>query len=363
MNTLELFLRFAKLSLVGWGGPVGRIALLHEECVIKRKWLQEKEFAKVLAVYQALPGPEATELAVYLGYRQRGFWGGIASGLGFMLPGFFLMLALSWLYVTYGFTLPIARHFLYGLQPAVVALIALALWRLGKENIMTKTHLFLFLLAVVLTKATTFNFLWIILGAGFIHMLVNKGYAGLLVVPLVGTFSLSFYPLLFAVFLKAGLLTFGGAYTIIPFLHKDAVLTYHWLTEKQFLDGIALSGVIPAPLVIFGTFVGYVAGGIWGAVLATIGIFLPAFGFTLVGYKTIEKLVENRALQTFLEGVVAAVLGLVLTSLIDLARVAVVDVFSTMLVVVVFVALYKKIPVPYVILGAGLLGFLWMGII
>ncbi len=359
MNVGELFTRFAKLSLVGWGGPVGRIALLHDAFVTREKWMTEKEFAKVLALYQALPGPEATEIAVYLGYRQRGFWGGVASGLGFMLPGFFLMLVLSWFYVHYGVTLPLAQRFLYGLQPAVIALIALALWKLGKENIMTKKHLFLFLLAAVLTKATALNFLWIVFGAGIFHMFVNKGYAGLLVVPFVGTFTLPFYPLLFAVFLKAGLLTFGGAYTVIPFLHKDAVLTYHWLTEKQFLEGIALSGVIPAPLVMISTFVGYVAGGVMGAVLATLGIFLPGFVFTLIGYKTIERLVENPALQTFLEGLIAAVLGLVLTSLIDLARVAVVDVFSALLAGAVFLALYKNIPTHYAIIGAGLLGFVW----
>ena len=362
MSIRELFWRFAQLSLVGWGGPVGRIALMHEEFVTKEKWLTEKEFAKVLAVYQALPGPEATELAVYFGYRQRGVWGGIASGLGFMLPGFFLMLPLSWLYVQYGVNLPLVQHFLYGLQPAVVTLIALALWKLYKENVMTKTHLFLFISAALLTKITTLNFLWIVLGAGVITALMQRAYAGVLFVPLLGSFSLPFYPLLFLVFLKAGLLTFGGAYTVIPFLHKDAVLTYHWLTEKQFLEGIALSSVIPAPLVIFGTFVGYMAGGLWGAILATIGIFLPAFAFTLVGYKAIQRVVDNPALHTFLEGLVAAVLGLVLVSLLDLARIAVVDVFSAVLAVVAFCALYKKIPVQYVILGAGLIGFVWAGL-
>lgn len=356
-----VFWQFVKLSLVGWGGPVARMALLHEEFVRRKKWMSEQHFAKILGVYQVLPGPEATELAVYFGYKNKGRLGGLLSGLGFMLPGFLLMLLASWFYGTYGLTLAPLQAFLYGIKPAAVALITLALISIGKSTI-TNTKLGMIAAGAAIAFFFHVNFVIVLAFGGLLAWLFTRSKQLWLLAAAPATSVLlttASLPLVFWVGLKVGLLTFGGAYSVVPFIYQEAVQRYGWLTAAQYVDGLAIAQVLPAPLSIIATFAGYAGGGVPGAVLATVGVFLPAFLFTLLGFNTIEYLAENKKLHVVLSGVTAAVVGLILATLVDLVRTSLFDVFTICLAIVAFLLLWRKTNIAIVILGAGLLGYLF----
>lgn len=367
----RLFLRFLRFGLLAWGGPVAQIAMLRQELVDEQHWVTNERFNRVLAVYQVLPGPEAHEMCVYFGMLARGRLGGLLAGLGFMLPGFLLMLALSWVYVTLGLSSPLFAAIFYGFKPAVAALIVRAVHRIGQHALADRG-------------------LWVIAIAAFVaqwlgvHFLITLGVAGLayallkrrlpapamhLVWPasLSGAAAAAAMPSLASLFiigLRAGLLTFGGAYTAIPIMQSDAVITGGWMTNAQFLDGLALGGILPAPLIIFSTFVGYLGGGFWGALIITLGVFGPAFAFTLVGHEHIERIIENKTTHAFLDGITAGVVGLIAATALTLAREALPDWPALVIFVLALVALYRwkaKAAVAGVMLGAGLLGLLVFG--
>jgi len=366
-----LFLRFLRFGLLAWGGPVAQIAMIRQELVEDQHWISPERFNRVLAVYQVLPGPEATELCVYFGMQQRGRLGGLLAGLGFFLPGFLLMFALSWLYVNYGINSPIFAAVFYGFKPAVAALIVRAVQRIGQHAL---TDRWLWGLAILAGFAH-------LLGANFVLTLGLAGLAYALIKRLTpapvaltgillpfaawnlgfGNWDLPSFLALFGYGLRTGLLTFGGAYTSIPFLQHDAVIAGGWMTNEQFLDGLALSGILPAPLIIFSTFVGYLGGGPWGALLLTAGVFLPAFAFTLVGYNYLERLVENKTTHAFLDGVTAGVVGLIAATMIGLLPTAIGDLPALGIFLIALLVLYTwkaKASVPIVMLCAGLLGLL-----
>ena len=339
LTYFQLFMRFLKFGFLAWGGPVAQVAMLRRELVNEERWISSERFNRLLAVMQVLPGPEAHELCVHLGMRAKGRLGGVLAGLAFMLPGFLLMLALSWLY----FRMDIAGTALgaafLGVQAAVIALIVRAVHRIG-EHILVDRWLWAIAIVAALASAAGVAF-WITLpAAGGVYALwmLKRGRLALLVAagavalaaamalwapraqPLVeavvqGEASLL---LIFVAGLKAGLLTFGGAYTAIPFIRNDAV-GRGWITDGQFLDGLALSGVLPAPLIIFATFVGYVAGGPLGALVMTAGVFLPAFAFSLIFYDRLEAVLEVKEMHAFLDGVAAGVVGLIAATTVDLA--------------------------------------------
>ncbi|MBI4149782.1 chromate efflux transporter [Candidatus Woesearchaeota archaeon] len=359
---LSLFFRFLKFGFLAWGGPVAQISLMYEELVIRAKWMTEKHFTKVLAIYQAMPGPEATELSVYFGYRRHGRFGGLLSGLGFVLPGFLMVLFFSWFYLTYGMQLEWVQDILYGIKPVIIALIVLALLRIGKATIDGWQPALIAMTAFIIDLVFRPNLILLIFALGFLMLLFSvRQVAALSFIMFVGIAAMPawHYGLIFLVFLKAGLVTFGGAYTVVPFIQEAAVQHYHWLTSSQFLDGMAISGMVPAPFIIVATFVGYLAGGFWGALLATIAIFLPAFLITTLFYKTVERLTENRRLQTFLIGVTAAVVGVIFVTAIDLARVTFIDAWTVMLGLTAFLCLWRwRLNIAVAILGSGAIGYL-----
>lgn len=307
--------------------------MIREELVERERWIPPERFNRVLAVYQALPGPEAHELCVYFGTIARGRPGGILAGLGFMLPGFVLMLALSWAYMRWGLAAPLVAAALAGCQPAVVALIVRAVHRIGSHALHDRV-LFAIAIAVAVATLGGASFMLTLPLAGMAYAVVAQrpgssslpGFIGAGLTNLVpqvaslaapGTLSLLGYGL------RCGLLTFGGAYTAISFLQHDAVVRGAWMTNAQFLDGVALAGILPAPLIIFSTFVGYVGGGFPGAFAMTAGVFAPAFLFTLIGHRYLEWLVDHRAAHAFLDGVTAGVVGLIAVTALQLLRVAV----------------------------------------
>lgn len=362
---LKLFLRFLRFGLLAWGGPVAQIALLRQELVDEERWVSNERFNRVLAVYQVLPGPEAHEMCVYFGMLARGRWGGVLAGLGFMLPGFALMFALSWFYVTYGLASPLFAAVFYGFKPAVAALIIRAVHRIG-QHALTNRWLWAIALGAFAAQWLGVNFLITLALAGVGYALVKRVVAPIVMAammmwPLAASAAAPSVLELLGYGLRAGLLTFGGAYTAIPILQQDAVTVGGWMNNAQFLDGLALGGILPAPLIIFSTFVGYLGGGPLGALAITAGVFLPAFAFTLIGHEYVEKLIENTTAHAFLDGVTAAVVGLIAASTLGLLREAIPNGWAAGIFGLALVALYRwkaKAAVAGVMLGAGLLGLL-----
>ena len=382
-----LFLRFLKFGLLAFGGPVAQISMLRRELVDEERWLSSARFNRLLAVMQVLPGPEAHELCVHLGMRARGRLGGVLAGLGFMLPGFVLMMALSWLYFRLDFDRGWVGAALLGVQAGVVALIIRAVHRIG-EHVVQDGWLWAVALGAAAATLMGVSF-WLVLPlGGAAHALARTrrpltagglGLVGAAVAAWLALGSEASAPIAFAetaatrpgdiaawvlflAGLKAGLLTFGGAYTAIPFLREDSV-RHGWMGDAQFLDGLALSGVLPAPLIIFSTFVGYVAGGPWGAAAITAGIFLPAFAFSLIFYDRLEAVLENARLHALLEGVAAAVVGLIAVTAGQLAWGLLADAerpwtaAAILLTALAAIYLWKaKLASPVILLAAGLAG-------
>jgi len=310
--------------------------------------------------------------------------------LGFMLPGFVLMLLLSWFYVTYGIQSALFAGAFYGMQAVVGALIVRAVHRIGGHAL---HDLSLWGIAVLgfLAQLVGIPFIVTLMIAGILYMLVKRKQIGLAAVlgaiTLIGIVlwgitalntsagvavaasasgsEIASVPSLFGSGLRAGLLTFGGAYTVIPYLQHDAVITGAWMSNAQFLDGLALSGILPAPLVIFGTFVGYLGGGLAGAVAVTLGIFLPAFAFTLAGHNLMERLIANTALHSFLDGVTAGVVGLIAATTLVLLRTAITDLPALAIFAVGLIILFRwksKLNIPVVVIGAAVAGLVVMGL-
>jgi chromate transporter len=365
----SIFLRFLRFGALAWGGPAAQIAMIKHECVDEEGWVSEETFRKTLAVYQVLPGPEAHELCVYFGRMRGGKLGGFLAGLGFMLPGFVLMLGLSILYVEADLAGSLDELF-YGLSAAVGAVVLRAVVRLSGTFI---TDAWLAAIAVAgfaLTVFASASFVLVLLGAGLAYELrTNAGRWGgrahsfspglLAIAVAAAALTLSLTAEIFLEGLRAGLLTFGGAFTVIPFLQQGAVVDHHWLTDSQFVDGLAIGGVLPAPLIIFSTFVGYVAGGTVGAFAMTLGIFLPAFLFPIFGHRFFVAVAENPRIRPFLLGVAAGVVGLIAAVTVDIVETGVVDAYTAILALGAFLALNRwhgKLTVLYVVLGCGLIG-------
>ncbi len=389
-SALRLFLRFLRFGFLAWGGPVAQIAMIKRELVEQERWVEPARFNRILAVYQVLPGPEAHELCVHFGMMKRGRLGGLLAGLGFMLPGLVLVLALAWLYQRLDLGQPLTAAIFLGIQIGVIALIVRAVRRIADHSL-ADPWLWLIGIASAACAALGVSF-WVTLpAAGLLYAaLAGRRYAlaALIVLAavaaalwlggsalLIGSQSPGGSAAwvepgsvgalaLFVSGLKAGLLTFGGAYTAIPFVGGDAV-GRGWVSEGQFLDSLALSGIIPAPLIIFATFIGYLAGGLAGALAMTAGIFLPAFAFSLLFYDRLERVIEDARLHRFLAGVAAGVVGLIAVTAVQLGWNLAGSVPSLPLAAALFAAalvlLYlwrSSLAVPAVVLGAGTAGAL-----
>lgn len=384
----QIFLKFIKFGCLAWGGPIAQIAMIKKELVEEENWVSKDEFNRALAVYQALPGPEAHELCVYFGMKAGGRLGGFLAGLGFMLPGLILMLLCTWLYVRFGIKSPVIQSLFAGIQAAVIALIVFAVYRIGKHAVINKK-----LLVIAIVGGVAFfmgaNFILILLIAGLGYTYWQKGNMRIVAVHAIllgGLIAWSFFRndftlnqakhetvvrtetqnksegLVLLTGLKAGLLTFGGAYTAIPFVQQDAVKKNGWMTEEQFLDGLAISGILPAPLIIFSTFVGYFGAGWIGALLITLGVFFPAFAFTLIGHSVMEKVMSNKILHNFLDGITAAVVGLIAVTALQLFYSTITGWLPCIIFTLALIALLKfksKFTPVFIILIAGFISTIW----
>jgi chromate transporter len=368
-----IFLRFLKFGCLAWGGPAAQIAMIKRECVDEEKWIDELSFQRLLAVYQVLPGPEAHELCVYFGRIRGGKLGGLMAGLGFMLPGFLLMLGLSALYVEADIAENLDAVF-YGLSAAVGALVARALVRLGTSFIKDVPLALIAVAGFALTFFADASFVVVLLGGGIAYELWRgaRGWfngaapsiaIGLPALPWIaaGAITIGLTGEILLEGLKAGLLTFGGAYTVVPLLHASAVDGHHWLTESQFVDGLAIGGILPAPLIIFATFVGYLAGGLVGAIVITLGIFVPAFCFPIFLHRQLVAVAENERLHQFLLGIAAGVIGLIAAVTVEILDTSVVDGYTAALALGAFLALNRwhgKLTVLWVVVSCGAIGTL-----
>jgi len=354
------WLFLTKFGLFAWGGPVAQIALLKDQLIIKEKWITLARFNRVFAVYQILPGPEAAELCMFFGYLAGGRLGGIAAGLGFILPGFVFMLVASYLYVVVGFGNLYVDASFRALQPVVAAMILRATHKIAEHALVSQEtkkpspFLFAFALLTALNSALRINW-FISLGVyGLINMLLDRR----LFIPSIVLFILQYvaYALyvvfkgvpspvslalgiartpdlahLFVLGLVAGSLSFGGAFTAVPFVQAEAVLLGAWLPQQAFIDCIAIGNILPAPLVIFATFVGfqggYVHGGLGyafaGATVITLGMFFPCFLFTIAGHHLLERLVRNKFLAAFFDGICGAVVGVIAIVAVDILKASV----------------------------------------
>jgi chromate transporter len=377
----ELFWYFLKLGWLAFGGPVGQIGLMHLQMVERRRWIGEDEFVRALNFCHLLPGPEALQLAIYVGYRKGGYRGGILAGILFILPGYITLSALAWIYVHFGKT-PQVLGVLWGFRPVGLALLLAALVRISRAALKGPFPVVLAIAAFVSFYFLRLPFLAVLLGCGLAFVAwrrlgpgarVAATAASLLVAGSVEAaesaarraFDISWF------FLKVGLFSFGGAYAVLPYIREGAVATYGWISDRQMIDALALGETTPGPLISIGIFVGFLAGnGVhapWtGATLSTFWLFLPSFLFVLPAARYMNWLTSRPGLKEFLRGVTSGVVGLIFSISIPLAKVAfmpggAIDWITVVLGLSAFAALtfWKwRLNIVAVVLGGGVLGLL-----
>ena len=368
---LDLARLFLKLGTLGFGGPAAHIALMEDEVVRRRGWLSRERFLDLLGATNLIPGPNSTEMAIHVGHERAGGRGLVVAGVCFIAPAFLIVLACAWAYTRYG-TLPAAEGLLRGVKPVIIAIVLQALWGLGRTATRTRVLAAVGVLALAAVAAGVHE-LAVIFGAGVLAALVawarlgiGRGRAnGLLALPLgaaglaattagIAPFGLTS---LFLVFLKIGSVLFGSGYVLLAFLRADLVVRRGWLTEGQLLDAVAVGQVTPGPVFTTATFVGYVLGGFRGAVVATVGIFLPAFVFVALSGPLVPRIRRSPVAGAFLDGVNVASIALMALVTAQLARAAIVDPWTAGVAAVSAVLLLRFRASPaWLVPAAGLLG-------
>ena len=377
----EIAFLFLKLGSIAFGGPAAHIAMMEAEVVRRRRWLSRWEFLDLLGATNLIPGPNSTELAIHIGHRQAGWPGLLVGGSCFILPAVFIVSAFAWAYAHYG-SLPEVAGILHGVKPVMIAIILQALWGLGRSALKTR---FLGMVAVagVALSFLRIHELLILLGcgmgvalqAGIISRKRGPGLAsffsgsplalastGGVAGSVTTTVSFSLWPL-FLFFLKVGSVLFGSGYVLLAFLHADLVDRWHWLSESQLLDAIAIGQATPGPVFTTATFIGYVLGGAPGATVATLGIFLPAFLFVAASGPLVPRLRRSLTAGAFLDGVNAASLALMTVVTWQLARATLIDPMSVLLLAVSLILLARfHFNTTWLVLGGALVGLLARGI-
>ena len=321
----ELALLFLRLGATAFGGPAAHIAMMEDEVVRRRGWLTREELLDLLSAASLIPGPNSTELAIHIGYRRHGWRGLIVAGVCFILPAALIVTFIAWLYVRYS-KLPQAEAVLFGVKPVIIAIIAQALWRLGTTAMKSPLLVSAAIVALIAAFAGVHELI-VLFGTGaFMMMMLTPRamyIAPLAAIPAAAP-AVGLWPL-FIFFLKVGSILFGSGYVLIAFLRADLVERWHWLTEAQLLDAVAVGQITPGPVFTTATFIGYLLGGVNGAAVATIGIFLPAFVFVAISGPLVPRLRKSKAAGAFLDGVNAATVALMIFVTWQLGRTALVD--------------------------------------
>ncbi len=370
LSTLALL--FLKVGIIAFGGPAAHIAMMEDEVVRRRRWLTRDEFLDLLGATNLIPGPNSTELAIHIGHRQAGWPGLLVAGACFITPATLIVLGLAWAYVRYR-SLPEVSGILYGIKPVIIVIVLQALFSLGRAALKSK------FLVVIAVAGTALAF------AGVHELIVlAAGGVGALLVRLIGQrgvhnsvslFSTASFALLFQTatpavaasfgmwplflfFLKVGAVLYGSGYVLLAFIRADLVERWHWLTESQLLDAIAIGQVTPGPVFTTATFIGYVLGGTQGAAVATIGIFLPAFVFVALSGPLVPLIRRSAIAGAFLDGVNACALALMFVVTYWLARSAVVDLKTILIALLSALLLFRfRINSAWLILGGALIGW------
>jgi chromate transporter len=362
----ELALYFLRLGLLGFGGPVALVGQMEREVVAERGWLSKEQMRQAIAICQSLPGPLAIQVGIYIGYLRGGFWGAWIGGWAFIFPNFVIVAALGALYVYLGDLKPVTAIF-YGVSPAVIALILHSCYRLAKLGMEDRLQWLIAAACLAVTVILQAEVALLFIGAGIVGVLhygdllrrrpppVAMSVAVLPVLAPVASSATLSKLLLF--FLKAGSLTFGSGLVIVPFLEQGLVQQYGWMDERQFLIAVAVGMISPGPVVITATFVGYLVGGFWGALVSTIGIFLPSFIFILVVAPILARRGANPNVQGFVRGAYAAAIGTILGASILLGRIAIGDWLTALIGAASLAVLFRfKVSNPLLIAATAAIG-------
>jgi chromate transporter len=362
---------FLKLGTIGFGGPAAHVAMMRDEVVVRRAWIDEQEFLDALGATSVIPGPGSTQMAIYLSRRRAGWPGLVVGGVCFILPAMTIVLALAWAYVEYGAT-EVGRGLLYGITPVAIGIIADAVVGLGRRAI-TNVELAVLSALAVAGFFLGVNVLVLLLGAGAVELLVTRarlwradGIGALVVVmsSLVGVHAAARAEpagtggsvgvwAVFVEFLKLGAIVFGSGYVLIAFLQRDLVDHLHWLTNHQLVDAVSIGQVTPGPVFTTATFVGYLVAGFWGGVVATVGIFLPSF-LLVAAFGWLVPMLRRAwwSAATF-DGINAAAVGLMAAVTWDLAGTAIVDALTALLALGAFVVMMRWRPNYVWLIGVG----------
>ena len=360
---------FLRLGFTAFGGPAAHIAMMHDEVVLKRKWLSEQEFLDLLGATNLIPGPNSTEMAHHVGFLRGGWRGMLVAGVSFIVPAMLIVLAFAAIYTRYQ-TLPQLNSLLYGIKPVVIAIILQALFNLGRQAI-KNFWLVPLIVAVFGLYFIGVNEIALLIGAGLLVMAI-RGYRErrtvmrtlwipwLTLAPLAVASVSAFSPvILFLTFVKIGSVLYGSGYVLLAFLHADFVESLGWLTEQQLLDAVAIGQFTPGPLFTTATFIGYVLGGVPGAILATVGIFLPSFIFVVLTNDWVKRFRKSPAASAFLDGVNASALALMAAVTWQLGRASLVDPPTAILALAAFMILLSfRINSAWLVLAGGLVGLL-----
>ena len=372
----ELAALFLRLGTIAMGGPAAHIAMMEDEVVRRRRWMTHERFLDMLGVCNLIPGPNSTEMAIHIGQLRAGFAGLVVAGACFIFPAAAIVLIIAWAYVRFG-TMPQTIGLLYGVKPVIIAVVLQALWGLGRTAIKSRL---LAAIAIIGLAASILdvNDMIVLLGGGIVALVIRafedpgSARATIAAIPTVATrasgvkgaalaatvaavpFSLI---TLFLFFLKVGAVLFGSGYVLLAFIRTDLVDRLRWLTEAQLLDAVAVGQVTPGPVFTTATFIGYLLGGFRGAVVATLGIFIPSFFFVLISGPLIPHLRRSALAGAFLDGVNVGAWALMAAVTLFLARAAIVDA-TTMLLAVssAFILIRYRVNSAWLVLGGGLVG-------
>ena len=357
---------FLRLGALGFGGPIALAGYMQRDLVEDRRWIAPEDYKQGLALAQLAPGPLAAQLAIYLGWVRARVAGATLVALAFIAPSFVMVLAVSALYIAFG-GLPWMQGVFYGIGAAVIAIIARSAVKLVKMTVAKDWLLWgVFLVNGVVTAWTEREIVWLFLGSGALILAVRApprtsalGLAPMwLLTGLAGTASLATLWQLGLYFAAAGAFVFGSGLAIVPFLHGGVVDQYHWLTDQQFLDAVAVAMITPGPVVITVAFIGYLVAGPLGAAVAALGVFLPCYLFVIIPAPYYRRFAGNRHIQAFVDGVSAAATGAIAGAVVVLGRRAIHDVPTVLIALATLAILLKlkKIPEPLVIVAAGVIG-------
>ena len=373
----DLVIYFLRLGTLGFGGPIALAGHMQKDLVAERHWFSKDDYLEGLAFAQLSPGPLAAQLAMYLGWLKAGPMGATAAGIAFISPSFLMVVVLAALYVHFG-SLPWIQGMFYGIGAAVIAIIVRSAIKLVRTTVGKDWLLWIIFAVLAITTAwTQSEIIWLFILCGFISMMVKAlprvperatslifvGGLNPFLTGLHGVAAAATIGGLFLFFLKAGAFVFGSGLAIIPFLYGGVVTKFHWLTERQFVDAVAVAMITPGPVVITAGFIGYLVAGAIGALAAAWAVFAPPYFIVLLGAPYYRRFAQNRQVKAFVQGVTAAAVGAIAGAAYILARRSLVDVPTVAICIVTLAVLMttKKIPEPIVILSAGVVGVLLHG--